>query len=159
VTHGEIRNAAIRLLARREHSTGELTRKLHQKGFDVTAIETVLRDLRQENLLSDERFAESFVASRIERGSGPVRIAAELRQREVADELIERCLAAVDEDWAARAEVVRRKRFGRGKPDNFAERAKQARFLQYRGFRGEHLRGVFGDEDVEAVVSDDDGEL
>ena len=145
-------------MARREHSARELSLKLQAKGFDAADIEAVLRELIQENLLSDERFAESFVASRIGRGSGPVRIAAELRQRGVADELRESSLAAADENWPARAEAVRAKRFGRNKPRSFAERARQARFLQYRGFRGEHIREVLGEQDIETVIADGDGD-
>ena len=82
----DARIAAMRLLTRREHSSQEIKQKLVYKGFDSALIENLIKELRQENLLSDERFAESYVRSRISRGYGPSRIRQELRQRGTNDE-------------------------------------------------------------------------
>jgi len=65
-------------LARREHSEVELRRKLTTRGFDADLVETTLADLVAENLLNNARFAESFVYSRFQRGTGPQKIHAEL---------------------------------------------------------------------------------
>ena len=143
-----IRDTAIGLLTRREHSVSELGQKLQRKGFQPDDISRVLNELKQEKLLSDERFAEAYIASRIERGSGPLRIKAELRQRGVKDYIIEAGFEDQGENWLQRAEQVRRKRFGHSRPDEFQGRAKQARFLQYRGFTAEQVRRVLGDEVV-----------
>ena len=78
----------MNLLARREHSTRELRDKLLVRGFEEDEITPALQLLSQEGLLSDERFTESFIHWRIGRGSGPLKIRAELRQRGVADEII-----------------------------------------------------------------------
>ncbi len=61
-------------------------------------------------------------------------------------ELIEYELASLDVDWAALAETVRRKRFGPDLPADFQERAREARFLQGRGFRSEDIRKVLKGE-------------
>jgi regulatory protein len=138
---------AIALLAQREHSARELERKLRDKGFDGARVAGCIARLQQERLQSDARYAESYVHMRSGKGYGPLRIRAELAERGVADELIEPPLAEMDGQWHALAEEARRKRFGSRLPRDFQERARQARFLQYRGFATEHFRNVFsGDE-------------
>ena len=131
---------AIGLLASREHSRLQLFRKLTDKGFAGEQVDAVLSQLAQQNLQSDERFTESFIHSRIIRGQGPVRIHAELRERGCSDELIAAYLDFSDPSWRRQVEEVRRKRFGRELPEDYQTRAKQARFLQYRGFTPEQIR-------------------
>jgi regulatory protein len=137
----------MNLLARREHSTQELRDKLLTRGFEDDEIVPALQTLSREGLLSDERFTESFIHSRMERGSGPVKIRAELRQRGVADEIISDWLDERDRMWLERAETVRCKKFGSALPVDYKEKARQARFLQYRGFSVEHTRQVLRDDD------------
>ncbi len=132
-----MRAAALRLLARREHSRAELRRKLCRGGRPEALVERVLEALAREGLQDDRRFAEAYLRSRRERGYGPLRVAVELRQRGVDRELVERVLAEEGEaegPWAAVLERARRQRFGAARPRDEAERARQARFLQQRGF-------------------------
>lgn len=136
------RRLALEVLARREHSVWELRRKLNVRGYPSSLIETVLEDLRGENLQSDQRFTESYIRSRAARGFGPYRIAAELKERGIDDTLIADCLKQGIDDWGYRAAEVRRKRFGKVLPDSPRERARQLRFLQYRGFTHEQANGV-----------------
>lgn len=138
---------AVGLLARREHSRGELRRKLDQRSFEAGDIERALDGLERERLLSDERFAEQFVRERFERGSGPLKIRAELRRRGVADELASAALTGYDDEWRRRVCEVRRKRFGDGPPTDYRERARQARFLQARGFDIDQIRAALKDVD------------
>jgi regulatory protein len=142
-----VRATAMNLLARREHSTQELRDKLLTRGFEDDEIVPALQTLSREGLLSDERFTESFIHSRMERGSGPVKIHAELRQRGVADEIITDWLDERDRVWLERAESVRCKKFGSALPVDYKEKARQARFLQYRGFSAEQTRQVLRDDD------------
>jgi regulatory protein len=143
----ELRQRAIGLLARREHSRRELQQKLHQRGAAGEDIEQLLDVLQGEGLQSEQRFAESFVRSRIERGLGPQRIQAELRERGVDDELIGEALAGADVDWSQQAHQVRHKRFGSAPPEDAREQARQMRFLQYRGFNGEQIRYAMNQSD------------
>ena len=136
-----IRQAALGLLARRDYASSELGRKLKELGFDAPAIPPVLQELARERLLDDDRFIEHFVSYHAARGQGPIRIAAELRQRSVPSESIEQHLDAVS-DWQERARAARRKKFGSGVPKDFRSRARQARFLEYRGFSAEHIRAA-----------------
>lgn len=139
----DARIAAMRLLARREHSSQELKQKLAYKGFDSALLDTLIQDLRQEGLLSDERFAESYVRSRISRGYGPSRIRQELRQRGTNEEIIEATVIDNDEQWFELARSVRQKKFGMDSPQNLKEKLKQQKFLQYRGFGQQHMKFAF----------------
>ena len=143
----EIRATAMRLLARREHSIYELQSKLESRGYTAELVQQVLEQLVSERLLSDERFTESYVYYRGSRGRGPLRIRAELRERGVSDELISHHLEASELSWREQAEAARQKRFGKALPQEWNERSRQARFLQYRGFSSEQIRSLLdGDE-------------
>jgi regulatory protein len=132
---------ALRALARREHSQQELRRKLHRYAEDDLVLQ-VLKSLCEQNLQSDERFAAVYINYRSGRGYGPLRIEAELRERGVAAEIISTSLAAAMIDWFVLADKVRRKRFGADLPNDYSQRARQMRFLQYRGFDGEQIKVV-----------------
>ena len=88
-----MRAFAYRLLGRREYSVYELGQRLRQKWRSVEDIDALADELvealLEENLVSDERFAESFVRSRIQRCQGPLKIKAELRNKinELRDQL------------------------------------------------------------------------
>lgn len=142
----DIRLAAMNLLARREHSQQELHRKLLNKGFEAADIKPDLDRLSSEGLLSDERFTEAFINSRLKRGSGPIKIAMELQQRGISDELVNAYLDERDAQWMESAHAVRIKRFGPSPPSDFKERARQMRFLQYRGFTMEQIQRAVGEE-------------
>ncbi len=135
----DIRLQAMNLLARREHLRHELATKLKRRfgGEAEPLIEAALDDLSTEGLLSDERFAESYIRQRIGKGYGPDRIRQELRQKGLNTVLLELALEAADVDWAERAAGVRLKKFGAAPPLDFKEKARQMRFLNYRGFSGE----------------------
>jgi len=138
--------AAMNLLARREHSQQELQQKLIKKGFESRDISPVLTILVDEGLLSNERFTEAFINSRLQRGSGPVKIAMELQQRGISDELVNNYLDERDTQWTKIAIEVRAKRFGTAPPQDFKERARQMRFLQYRGFTMSQIQRAVGEE-------------
>ncbi len=141
-TDKKVEIAAVRLLARREHGTRELKRKLSAKGHDEGAVDRVLEKLEAKKLVSDERFVSTFVHHHARRGQGPVRIRAELRQQGIADSQIEQEIANSSVDWVGAASAVRRRKFGTQRPASLAERAKQARFLQYRGFTADQIRAA-----------------
>jgi regulatory protein len=130
------------MLARREHSRGELEQKLIRKGCPPALAEAVAGTLAAERLLSDERFVEMLVRARRRRGYGPLRIQQELKEKQIAAEMIERWLDISGRDWIEDLKRVRSKRFGNRPPGSIAERAKQARFLQQRGFTFEQIKMV-----------------
>jgi regulatory protein len=135
---GELRERALRLLARREHSRAELARKLEQAGFVASDIHSMLDEFEEKNWLSDRRFAESYVADHRAR-SGSIKLAYELRQRGVRDSIIEAIISDNRDSELARAREVWQKKFG-APPADAAEKAKQIRFMLSRGFAQEIIQ-------------------
>ncbi len=140
----EARKKAMDFLARREYGQAELIKKLADKGYAREIAEQAIIKLTEEGLQSDQRFAESFVQSRINQGKGPVRIRLDLGQRGIADAAIEEALDEAGADWYRLAGEIRDKKFGSARPADFAEKAKQMRFLQYRGFEPDHIQVAVG---------------
>jgi regulatory protein len=144
-----ITGRAVALLANREHSALELSRKLEKAGFDAEDVAQTLAQLQQSGLQSDARFTDSYIRSRSNRGYGSIRIQMELKERGVSQELITLSLQHAEIDWFALAVHVRCKRFGEQRPDELKSLAKQQRFLQYRGFTHEQITESFNITDDE----------
>ena len=145
-TDQEARQQALQLLSRREYSARELQQKL-QGDHDPDQIETVLAQLQEQGLQSDARFAEMYVRHRQQQGHGPVRIQGELRQKGIAPDLVQEYLQDGDVDWFEQAKTVRRRRFGDAPPADARLKAKQMRFLQYRGFTSDQIRFALAEDD------------
>ncbi len=139
-SHNQVRHSAIDYLSRREHSSLELKNKLIRKGFIEDVVNEVLYKLRVDKLLSDERFAESYIRSRVKKGFGPIRIKQELQQRGITGELVTELLNTTEDFWITNIQQVYKKRFGSSKPNK--ELAKQIRFLQSRGFTSSQIKTV-----------------
>ena len=138
------RKKAMDLLARREHSEWELRQKLQSRDYGEDAIEEAVNSLLQDGLLSDERFAESYVNHRFSAGMGPIKIRHELRQKGVADALVAEYIEAFADRWDAMMRQLRQRKYGAVIPDDYSERMKQARFLQNRGFSPESVMRLLG---------------
>lgn len=133
-TAAEIRSRALKLLTSREHSRYELWRKLHRRGYPAEAVAAVLEALAEEGLLSEERLLAAYVAERLEKGFGPLRIRSELQAKGLSDAAIDPHLDLEDArclDLMARVDAGK---FGRRPADDRKTLAKRARFLEYRGF-------------------------
>lgn len=135
------------MLARREHSRSELTLKLKQKGHSPAAIAGSLARLEQEHWQSDARFCEALIAARRRRGSGPVRIRQELQNKGIPAELIEAHLDLAAREWLEVLAEVRQKKFGSAPPASSGARAREMRFLLYRGFTAEQIQRVLNVRD------------
>jgi regulatory protein len=130
----EIRSRALKLLTSREHSRYELWRKLYLRGYPAAAVHAVLNRLADEGLLSEERLIAAYVAERLGKGFGPLRIRAELQAKGLSDAAIDPHLQQEESECLALMARVEAGKFG---PRPSADRqtlAKRARFLEYRGF-------------------------
>lgn len=142
------------MLARRDHASTELTVKLRDRGYDGDVVEIVLARLLDEKLLDDQRYVANFLRYHAGRGQGPMRVRSELRQRGLTGPLIEEAIRAWP-DWIAGARSARARKFGATQPAGAADKARQMRFLGYRGFTSAQIRSALGwDIDLEA---DDEG--
>jgi len=133
----DIERVALKLLASREHSRRELERKLGACGYAAAEVERLVEDLAERDLVSDRRMVETYVAERVRKGLGPVRIRQELRHRGLPNELIESYLERSPREWVAALSQAHDKRFGPGRACDDKARAQRARFLEYRGFPAE----------------------
>lgn len=136
----EIAQRALRLLAIREHSRRELARKLVTRGYQAADIDVALEQLVAEGAINESRLAEYYVAERVGKGFGPRRIRGELREKGLADALIEQHLEPLRNDWPDHLAAAHARRFGHEPPADRAEFGRRARFLEQRGFSTDLIR-------------------
>jgi len=136
ISRSEMRMFAQRLLARREYGVRELHNRLLRKwpgGEQVEQrVSELIDELQAEGVLSDERFAESFIRSRLRRCQGPAKIQAELRRRSVPEAVIALQLERVEAGWAGLAADWLTRQVS--PPLDYAAQAKYYRRLTNRGF-------------------------
>ncbi|HEY4100245.1 MAG TPA: regulatory protein RecX [Gemmatimonadales bacterium] len=132
--------AALRALERRSHGRGELAAKLERKGHAPGAITPALERLEALGLLDDLAHARAYIASRSERGRGPVRLRYDLARLGVARSVIDQAIAELDtgeEDPLARPrELLARRVRSLGDLPVDARRRRLLAFLGRRGYRG-----------------------
>ncbi|HVE44317.1 MAG TPA: regulatory protein RecX [Gammaproteobacteria bacterium] len=145
MSHSEegLRRAILRLLTRRDHSQQELLQKLLKKGHAKEAIFPLLAEFVTVGYLDEARYTQNYIAARRRKGYGPERIMLELQSRGVAPEVIAKQLDITDNSWLIEIQRVWRKRFKSHAPHEFKDRAKQMRFLQYRGFTQEQIETLY----------------
>lgn len=143
-----LRARALQYLARREYSRAELRGKLlpHVKtGEDFglysdssgdssgpADLDALLDDLTARGWLSDARAATQLLHAKRSR-FGTQRIAHDLRQKGISEELVSAALPALKESELEAARSVWQRKFG-ALPQDAGEKARQIRFLQSRGF-------------------------
>lgn len=142
-----VRRAAMDLLARREHGRVELSRKLRLRGAPVELIEPALDRLTEDGLLSEARYLESYIRMRANAGYGPLRIREELIQRGLPSGDIEQALRDSGFDWKQQLRDVWQRKFADTLPSEPRERAKQGRFLAYRGYPLDMIGRLLGGRD------------
>ena len=113
---------------------------LTARGFDTADIEAALARLMAEGSIDESRLAEHYVAERIGKGFGPLRIRGELREKGLADELIDHHLEPLKDAWAGVLATVHDRRFGNEPPTDRADLGRRARFLEQRGFPTDSIR-------------------
>ncbi len=104
----------------------------------------MLDDFKARGWLSDARFTEQLVHAR-QAKFGSARVANELRQKGVADELIASAVADIKMNELDNAREVWLKKF-KTCPTSREEWAKQARFLQSRGFGFDVIKKVLNEQ-------------
>ena len=135
-----MRQRALDYLGKREYSYFELTQKLKPFADESDNIPAILDDFKKRGWLSDARFTEQLVHARQSK-FGSARVANELREKGVADDLIANALEEVKVNELDFARDVCRKKF-KASPSSREDWAKQARFLQSRGFGFDVIKKV-----------------
>lgn len=81
-----------------ERCTQDVRERLQRKGADARTIEAIQAQLKDEDFLNEERFAEAFVRARaVFKGWGPAKIRAGLMAKRVPTSAIEAGFAALDD--------------------------------------------------------------
>lgn len=135
-----IERLALKLLAAREHSRVELARKLRARGYDPTPVEAVLERLAKVGAIDESRLAELYVAERVRKGFGPLRIRGELWEKGLSEEFFDPYLDALEGAWPEHLASAHDRRFGPGLPVDRDDYLRRARFLGQRGFPAELIR-------------------
>lgn len=136
-----LRERALRLLARREHTRAELAQKLSRYVEEDDDLNALIEDLAQSGLVSDQRFAEHFINAKQKR-FGHLKIAHELKAKGVDAESIQQLTVTSRENELESARAVWQRKFP-SPPANSAEKAKHMRFLQGRGFSSDTIYRLF----------------
>ena len=142
-----LRERALAMLARREHTRAEMTRKLSPHSESPEQVEQLLDALVARGWLSEARFAESR-ANTLARKFGSRKIEHDLNSRGVSAEVVEHAVEQAGTQELANCRAAWQRKFG-VLPQTAAERGRQMRFLAGRGFSGEAVRLVLkaGDAD------------
>jgi len=107
-------------------------------------LDRLLAELAAAGAQSDQRFAEHLGRWRFQSGRGPAKLRHELAEHRIAPELIEQVMAEYQPQWRDAAARVRARKFGDAPPPDYKTWAKQARFLQQRGFTAEYIEPFGG---------------
>ena len=153
-----LRWLAFYYLSRREHGRAELRQKLLDKEQDPDSINALLDEFEEKGYQSDYRTTLMLIRENIRKGRGRGRIKQEFYKKKLAmpsniDELIDMANIESEEfsefvdtdqdslvegvDWLKLAVTARTKKYGDSIPTEQKEKAKQLRFLQYRGFKAD----------------------
>jgi regulatory protein len=142
-----LRGRALAMLARREHTRAEMTRKLSPHSESPEQVEQLLDALAARGWLSEARFAESR-ANTLARKFGSRKIEHDLTSRGVSAAVVEQTLERARTQELDNCRAAWQRKFG-VLPQNAAERGRQMRFLAGRGFSAETMFQVLkpGDAD------------
>ncbi|MDN5512905.1 regulatory protein RecX [Acinetobacter sp.] len=132
LTGTRLRSYAFAVLTRKEYSKADLVEKLALYAMNRDEVIKLVDELATENYQSDQRVAEMLLSSQKRKGKGPNRIKLALKNKKIDTELIQEELK--ETDWNEQAYQLKVKKFGKTVERDPKLKAKQIRFLQYRGF-------------------------
>ncbi len=152
------RASALASVAARAQTTGEIRRKLSDKGFDGAVVEDTVAALEAMGVVDDAAFARAYARGRFAgRGHGPSRIRQDLQQKGVAREHVDAALAdlADEEDVAGRARSDAAQRWAAlaSEADPRKRKKKTLDFLLRRGHSFDDARQA-----ADAAAADDPGD-
>lgn len=148
-----LRQRALDYLAKREYSYAELGRKLKAFAEESDDIPALLEDFKTRGWLSDERFTEQLVHARKAK-FGSARVAHELREKGITDDLIANAMIDVKASEFANAREIWQRKY-RVAPKTREEWAKQARFLQSRGFGFDVIKKILNNDSLSDEETND----
>ena len=143
ITEDKIRFKILDLLSRREHSFKEVIEKLKNRVNSEKRLFEELTKLKEENLQSDERFAESYTRSRSVKGFGPEKIFFELKSRGISENLISKIVYSEQINWMEIIKKEFRKKFSVNNDFTEEDISRAKKFLLQRGFEFDQINQLF----------------
>lgn len=132
LTGSRLRSYAFAVLTRKEYSKAELIEKLCLYAENRDEVVALVNELSRENYQSDQRVAETLLSSQKRKGKGPNQIKMKLKSKKIDSSLISEELK--ETDWVQQAYELKVKKYGTEVTKDPKLKAKQIRFLMYRGF-------------------------
>ncbi|ANF81658.1 RecX family transcriptional regulator [Acinetobacter sp. NCu2D-2] len=132
LTGSRLRSYAFAVLTRKEYAKAELIEKLCLYAEDRNEVLELVDELSRENYQSDQRVAETMLSSQKRKGKGPNQIKMKLKSKKIDTALIAEELK--ETDWVQQAYELKVKKYGVEVSRDPKIKAKQIRFLMYRGF-------------------------
>src|ERR1700730_3296801 len=140
---------ALKVLAGRAHSSGEVREKLRRRAERVEDIDEILARLKEYGYLNDQRYAEGYASARLANQKlGSTRVVRDLRQHRVAPSLADETVRQVyrDVDEVALIEEWIRKKYRLAERDGLFHEDKDMaaayRRLLRAGFRSGEISRV-----------------
>jgi regulatory protein len=132
LTGSRLRSYAFAVLTRKEYAKAELIEKLCLYAGNRDEVLELVDELSRENYQSDQRVAETLLSSQKRKGKGPNQIKMKLKSKKIDTALIIDELKEID--WVQQAYELKLKKYGPEVTKDPKVKAKQIRFLMYRGF-------------------------
>lgn len=123
----------LNLIMRRPRSVWEIQTYLKQKKYEPEMIEKIIRRLQENNYLDDASFARSWIQNRrLLKSTSRRKLQLELRQKRVADEIVDQVLAedAGHDELQMLKEIIEKKRA----QSRYADEQKLIAYLARQGF-------------------------
>lgn len=149
VEFNKLRATALAWLGRQEYYEAKFRQKLKDKEATDEQIELIVEEFTEQNWLSEQRYCNAFVRSRINKGQGKNRIKADAQNKRLDRACLTLALEENDTDWFELAlETYNRRYWDKPLADSNGnndkayekEKAKRMRFMQYRGFTMDQMR-------------------
>ena len=150
---------AVQLLAQRDHSSYELTRKLtlffskkikcieddypEELSQLKIQIEHVIKHCTHQHWMDDEQYIEKYIFMRANKGYGKYKISLELKQRGLSFDLNKKLLNIADINWSEIAYQQLLKKFKVIDSKNNQQKQKVVQFLTSRGFTQNDIKTAY----------------
>jgi regulatory protein len=137
----EIMTKIERFCAYQERCENDVRKKLTSFHLSEGQEDAVIKSLRENNFLDEERFVEVFVRGKVRVGWGVQKIVAALRAKRIPQPLIDRCCARIPADSYQDSLRKAIEKWRRSHPDEPANSPKLVRHLLSKGFGMEEAMG------------------
>lgn len=136
----KLRSRALYWLGQREFSIKDFRTKLERVCESEAMIDNLLEDFVSRDWLNEHRYMTAFVRQKISAGLGQYRIKQELNQHGIKQDQAELYFEQLDFDWFEQALTTYQKKYGVSECNDFKEKAKRFRYMQYRGFSPDQIK-------------------